>query len=246
MIFFTNNGEIKLTELLYLDDSYIKEFDAKVIDITDKGIVLDKTAFYPVGGGLPSDTGFIEYGNEKIRVNNVIKEAGEVYHVVERSDIPVGALVRGLIDWDRRYRIMRLHTAAHVLSGLLYSMTGALITGNAIRENRAHIDFSLEKTDRELFQRVIEKANKLISEGRQVKIYYMEREKVLQTPGMVKLAGRLPPNIPVLRIVEIEGIDIQPDGGVHVSNTKEIGEIELLKIQNKGKNRKRLHFTVKP
>lgn len=235
-----------MTKLLYLDDSYIKEFSAKVVEITDKGIILDKTAFYPKGGGLPSDTGYLEYGDEKIRVNSVFKEDEKVYHEVERSDIPINASIRGLIDWDRRYRIMRLHTAAHVLSGLLYSMTGALITGNAIRENRAHIDFSLEKTDRELFQKVVERANELISEGRPVKIYYMEREKVLQTPGMIKLAGRLPPNIPTLRIVEIEGIDIQPDGGVHVSNIREIGEIELLKIQNKGRNRKRLHFTVKP
>ncbi len=235
-----------MTKLLYLDDSYLKEFDAKVEEVNDKGIVLDRTAFYPVGGGLPSDTGFIEYSGERIRVREVIKQGGKVYHVVEKSDIPVGAIVKGIIDWDRRYRIMRLHTAAHVLSGLLYSMVGVLITGNAIRENRAHIDFSLEKTDRELFQKVIEEANKVISEGRKVKIYYMEREKVLQTPGMIKLAGRLPPNIPVFRIVEIERIDIQPDGGVHVANTKEIGEIELLKIQNKGRNRKRLHFTVKP
>ena len=228
-----------------MDDSYLKEFDATVVAVSEDGIVLDRTAFYPVGGGLPSDTGYIVVNGEKIRVKHVFKKGGEVYHVIEGT-VNEGAKVKGIIDWDRRYRIMRLHTAAHVLSGLLYNKLGVLITGNAIRETRAHIDFSLEKTDRQLFQQVINEANELIKQGRPVKIYYMEREKVLQTPGLIKLAGKLPPNIPILRIVEIEGIDIQPDGGVHVADIKEIGEIKMLKIENKGKNRKRLHYTVEP
>ncbi len=234
-----------MTELLYMDNSYLKEFTAKIVSVSDDGVVLDKTAFYPVGGGLPSDTGYIIAGDEKIRVKHVFKKGGEVYHVIEGT-VSEGIEVKGVIDWDRRYRIMRLHTAAHLLSGLLYSKLKVLITGNAIREDRAHIDFSLEKTDRELFQQVINEANDLIKQGRPVKIYYMEREKVLQTPGLIKLAGKLPPNVPVLRIVEIEGIDIQPDGGVHVADIREIGEIKMLKIQNKGKNRKRLHYTVEP
>ena len=234
-----------MTELLYMDDSYLKEFDATVVAVSEDGIVLDRTAFYPVGGGLPSDTGYIVVNGEKIRVKHVFKKGGEVYHVIEGT-VNEGAKVKGIIDWDRRYRIMRLHTAAHVLSGLLYNKLGVLITGNAIRETRAHIDFSLEKTDRQLFQQVIDEANELIKQGRPVKIYYMEREKVLQTPGLIKLAGKLPPNIPILRIVEIEGIDIQPDGGVHVADIKEIGEIKMLKIENKGRNRKRLHYTVEP
>ena len=234
-----------MTELLYMDDSYLKEFDATVVAVSEDGIVLDRTAFYPVGGGLPSDTGYIVVNGEKIRVKHVFKKGGEVYHVIEGT-VNEGAKVKGIIDWDRRYRIMRLHTAAHVLSGLLYNKLGVLITGNAIRETRAHIDFSLEKTDRQLFQQVIDEANELIKQGRPVKIYYMEREKVLQTPGLIKLAGKLPPNIPILRIVEIEGIDIQPDGGVHVADIREIGEIKMLKIENKGRNRKRLHYAVEP
>lgn len=234
-----------MTKLLYMDDSYLREFEATVLEVSDKGVILDQTAFYPVGGGLPSDTGYFVIGNNKLRVSNVFKEKGKIYHVVD-GDLPVGEKVKGIIDWDRRYRIMRLHTAAHILSGLIYSKLGVLITGNAIREERAHIDFSLERTDRELFQRIVEEANQLISEGRPVKIYYMEREKVLKTPGLIKLAGRLPPSIDILRIVEIEGIDIQPDGGPHVANIKEIGKIEMLKIENKGKNRKRLHYKVVP
>jgi len=237
-----------MTKLLYMDDSYLKEFEANVIEVSDKGVVLDQTAFYPEGGGLPSDTGYLIVNNERLRVVHVRKEGGKVYHVLESGaeKLRVGMKVKGIIDWERRYRIMRLHTAAHILSALFYSEVGAKITGNAIRENRAHIDFSLEKTDRELFQRMVDKANQLIQEGRRVKIYYMEREKVLQIPGMIKLAGRLPPNIPILRIVEIEGIDTQPDGGPHVADIKEIGKIEILKIENKGRGRRRLHYKVVP
>ncbi|MHA1616739.1 MAG: alanyl-tRNA editing protein AlaXM [Candidatus Njordarchaeales archaeon] len=237
-----------MTELLYMDDSYLKEFEATVLEVSDKGVVLDKTAFYPEGGGLPSDTGFLILDGEKFRVIHVRKEGDRVYHILESGyeKFREGGKVKGVIDWERRYRIMRLHTAAHVLSGLFYSKLGALVTGNAIREDRAHIDFNVEKPDKALFQQIVNEANQLIKEGKKVKIYYMEREKALQTPGLIKLAKRLPPNIPTLRIVEIEGIDIQPDGGPHVANTREIGEIKLLKVENKGRGRRRIHFTVEP
>jgi len=228
-----------------MDDSYLKEFEATVLEASDKGIVLDQTAFYPKGGGLPSDTGVIKRDLDEFKVTYVFKEGEKVYHVVD-GELKVGDKVIGVIDWEKRYRIMRMHTAAHILSGLLYSELGVLITGGNIKHEKAHMDFSLEKTDRELFQRIVNKANELIKEGRQVKIFYMEREKVLNTPGLVKLAEKLPPSINILRIVEIEGIDIQADGGPHVSNIREIGEIKLLKIENKGKNRKRLYYTVEP
>ncbi len=234
------------TKLLYMDDSYLKEFKAKVLEVNDEYIVLDQTAFYPKGGGLPSDTGVIKHSGGEARVTFVKKEGDKVLHYYEGSKPNVGEEIIGEIDWDRRYRIMRLHTTAHVLSGLLYSETGALITGGNITEEKGHLDFSLEKTDRELLEGIVKKANEVVKEGKPVKIYYMEREKVLQTPGLVKLAEKLPPNIEILRIVEIEGVDVQADGGPHVSNTKEIGEIVLLKIQNKGRNRKRLYYTVSP
>jgi len=235
------------TTLLYLDDSYLKEFDAIILEVSEKGIVLDKTAFYPKGGGLPNDTGKIIINEREFPVTYVYKEEDKVYHVIEGSiDASEGTPVRGIIDWDRRYRIMRLHTAAHMLSGLMYDKTKALVTGGNINEEKGHIDFGLEKLDRELFEGVIKEANELIKVGRPVKIYYMEREKVLSTPGLVKLADRLPPKVNVLRIVEIEGIDVQADGGPHVANIKEIGEIELLKLESKGKRRKRLYYTVKP
>jgi len=223
----------------------MKEFESTVIEVSEKGIVLDQTAFYPKGGGLPSDTGKIITDKGEFRVSYVFKEGDKVFHVVEGT-ITEGETIKGVIDWDRRYRIMRLHTAAHMLSGLVYNETGVLVTGSNISEDKGHLDFGLEETKRELFEAVVKKANELIKEGRPVKIYYMEREKVLSTPGLVKLAWKLPPEVKTLRIVEIEGIDIQADGGPHVANIKEIGEIILLRLQSKGKMRKRVYYTVKP
>jgi len=231
------------TKKLYLDNSYLKEFEAKVIDKRDNSVILDKTAFYPQGGGLPSDTGVLIYKGEEIPVTFVHYEGDVILHDIG-GEIPKGAKVIGRINWENRYKIMRLHTAAHVISGVLYSEYKVLITGGIIRLDGAHMDFDFERMDRELFKSLIEKADKLAKEGHTVKIYYMKREDVLKTPGLVKLANRLPPEVDVLRIVEIEGIDIQADGGPHVSNTREIGTIKFLKAKNKGKNRRRIYYTV--
>ena len=231
------------TEKLYLDDSYLRVFEAKVIHKRENGVVLDRTAFYPRGGGLPSDVGVIVYGGKDFSVNFVYSEGDVVVHEVQ-GDIPVGATVTGKIDWERRYRIMKLHTAAHVIVGVAYSNFGVLITGGDITLEKGHLDFSFERMDRELFKQIVAEADKLAKEGHNVKIYYMKREEVLKTPGLVKLAEKLPPKIDVLRIVEIEGIDVQADGGPHVANTKEIGTIKFLKAKNVGKGRKRIYYTV--
>ncbi|MHA1721489.1 MAG: alanine--tRNA ligase-related protein [Candidatus Baldrarchaeia archaeon] len=231
------------TEKLYLDDSYLKVFEAKVIDKREKGVVLDRTAFYPRGGGLPSDVGVIIHENKEFPVNFVYSEGDVVIHEVQ-GDIPVNVTVVGKIDWEKRYRIMRLHTAAHVIVGVAYSNFGVLITGGDITFEKGHLDFNFERMDRELFKQIVVEADKLAKEGHNVKIYYMKREEVLKTPGLVKLAEKLPPKIDVLRIVEIEGIDVQADGGPHVANTKEIGTIRFLKAKNVGKGRKRIYYTV--
>ena len=154
-----------ITKPLYMDDSYLKEFKAKVIEVSDKGVVLDQTAFYPKGGGLPSDTGKLIGDFGEVNVSYVFKEDDKIFHVVD-GNICTDCEVKGIIDWDKRYRIMRMHTAAHMLSGLLYSELGVLITGGIIKEDESHMDFSLEKTDKELLENVVSKANELIKEGR--------------------------------------------------------------------------------
>ncbi len=239
-----------MVELLYQMDSYIKEFNAKVLKIYQNIVILDKTAFYPKTGGLESDTGYIVKGDKKYRVIRVRidKNSGDVEHELESlpTNLKEGDEVIGVLDWDRRYRLMRLHTAAHILSAIMYKDYNALITGGNIYPEYAYDDYSIEVFDKKIFEDAIAKANEIVKKNLEVKIYWLDRDKAMKIPGIVKLASRLPPNIEKLRIVEIPGIDIQADGGPHVRNTQEIGEIVFIKAENKGRNRKRLYYTVKP
>ncbi len=235
-----------MTELLYMDDSYLREFQARVVGVDGDRVLLDRTAFYPVGGGLPSDTGYLLRGEDRYEVTEVRKEGGKVWHLVPGHSLSPGDEVRGIIDWDRRYRIMRMHTALHALIAVMNRDFGVLVTGNKVGAERSRVDVNLEKPDRALVERAIEETNEHLAKGLPVKIYYLPREEAMKIPGIVKLAKALPPNVERLRIVEIEGLDIQADGGPHVSNTKEVGRIVFLKLENKGKNNRRIHFTLEP
>lgn len=235
-----------MTELLYLRDSYLKEFEANVTKINENKIALDKTAFYPGGGGLPCDTGVLVHGEKTYRVVKVAKEEGEVFHYLEEEPaFSEGALIKGILDWDRRYTIMRMHTAAHILAAVMYKEYNALISGGAIGVEESRLDFTVEKFSRSLAEEVVLKANEIAKREIEVKIYFLPREQALQIPGVVKLLSRMPPQVKELRIVEIPNVDIQADGGPHVANTSEIGEIVLLKYESKGRLRKRIYYTVK-
>ncbi len=234
------------TELLYMDDSYLREFDARVLDVRQDEVWLDRTAFYPQGGGLSSDTGVIRKGSKEYKVVDVRKESGIIWHKVLGHSLKKGDEIRGIIDWDKRYRVMRMHTALHALISIMNKKYGVLVTGNKISPERSRVDVNLEKPDRELVKEAIEETNQILAEGLPVKIYYLPRKEAMKIPGIVKLAKALPPNVDKLRIVEIESVDIQADGGPHVGNTKEIGKIVFLKLENKGKNNRRIHFTLEP
>ena len=236
------------TKLLYLYDSYLKDFEAEVQHVTGSQIILDQTAFHPRTGGVACDTGYLAKGNMKYEVvgAEVNRETKEIVHLLEEEvDLNQGDLVKGILDWERRYRLMRLHTAAHLIAATMYRDYDALITGGQVDYKHAKLDFNLPKTDREIFEAAVEKANKEASKNVQLRIYFLTREEALKMPGVVKLAERMPPKEKELRIVEIPGIDLQADGGPHVKNTKEIGEILLVKIENKGKNKRRIYFSVK-
>lgn len=234
-----------MTEMLYMDDCYLKEFDAKVIAVEGNLIELDRTAFYPLGGGVNCDKGkLISNGNEFF-VKSVIKTSGRPMHEIDRPALKAGDAVHGIIDWERRHRLMRMHTAAHLLSGVFYHEAGILITGNQIDVEQSRMDFNLENFDKEKIMDFAKKANEMIEKDAEIKIYYMPREEALKDPGMVKLAQVLPPAVPNLRIVEIVGFDRQPDGGCHVKSLKEIGEIEITKLENKGKSNRRLYYKLK-
>jgi misacylated tRNA(Ala) deacylase len=235
------------TKQLYLYDSYNRDFEAKINWVEDDQAVLDQTLFHPLTGGVSYDTGYLEKDNEKHRVLRVEinHETKEIIHVLESAEnLFLGDAVKGVLDWKRRYRLMRLHTAAHLIAAIMYRDHDALITGGQVDYERAKLDFNLPKTDRVIFEDAVVKANEEVNKKRALRTYFIDREKALGMPGIVKLAERMPPQVKELRIVEINGIDVQADGGPHVKNTQEVGQIKMQKIENKGKNQRRLYFAV--
>jgi len=237
-------------QALYMQDCYLKEFDTTVKSVSQgKFVVLQQTAFYPSSGGQPHDTGTLTRISDGavFRVVFAGKFSGEISHEVENpsgAELKPGDKVHGRIDWDRRYIFMRSHTAAHIISGIIHEKTGAMITGNQLDLDKSRIDFSLEDYDPGRMRDFIKEAGELAKRGADVKISFMTREYAEKIEGISKLAKGLPPDIKEIRIVDIAGIDRQADGGTHVKNTKEIGEISLHKCENKGKNNRRVYFAI--
>ena len=230
---------------LYMTDSYLKEFEATVESVKDdKFVVLSQTAFYPKGGGQEHDTGALLCNGEEYPVVFAGKFDGKISHEVSKPGLKAGDKVIGKIDWDRRYRHMRMHTAAHIIDAILYNESGALCTGNQLGAEKSRIDFSLDVLDRDKIQQYVDMANEWVRKGIDVKIYTLPREEALKIPGVVKLAAVMPPEVKELRIVEIPGIDLQADGGTQVKNTSEIGKISLVSVENKGKNNRRVYYTL--
>jgi len=235
--------------LLFQEDSYLREFEATVTRVDGDRVFLDATAFHPrPAGGLDADTGVLvgPGGREYRVVDTVLAEDGDVAHVVPGHGLRPGDRVRGVIDWDRRYRMMKLHTASHVVAALLYDRYGARVTGGHITPEMARDDFDLSMVEdwKEALRWAVEEANKILAQCREVKVYWLPREEALRIPGLVKLAEKLPPEVERLRIVEIEGVDVQADGGPHVRNTCEVGRIRLVRLESKGRKRRRLYYTL--
>jgi Ser-tRNA(Ala) deacylase AlaX len=231
-----------MTRKLFWEDAYISEFDATIRSVDGNQVVLDQTAFNPRGGGLVGDVGTLD----GVKVTDTRKASADtIVHVLEGTgSLAAGNAVRGVLDWNRRHRIMRMHTSAHLLSAIFNKETGALITGNQIEPEKSRIDFSLEDFDREKMLVYCSQANEAIAKNPPVKTYFMKREEALKIPGITKLASVMPPDVKDLRIVEIEGYDLQADGGVHVKNLGEVGKVEPLKFENKGKSNRRMYFTI--
>lgn len=245
------------TKQLYLDNSYLKEFDAKIIEVINIPnetnavyVVLDQTLFYPRGGGQPTDIGVLKYDGDNTIYNvvEVIKREGRILHkIMFEANVPqllIGHLVHGIIDWEKRHMLMRMHTAAHLIDAVLYKDNGILATGNELGCDKSRIDFNMPDFSMDKVEKYISEANSLIDKNLEVKNYYLSKEDAFKIPGIVKLAGALPPDIPILRITEIVGIDIQADGGTHVRSLGEIGKIVILGIENKGKERKRICYKL--
>jgi misacylated tRNA(Ala) deacylase len=236
-----------VTEELFLGDSYLREFEAVVVELSGREVILDRTAFYPGGGGQPPDRGTLGIGPVHASVVDARREGRQVIHV---RDNPIPDTVReveGSLDWERRYGHMRHHTALHVLSGVIWRNFGAKVTGGQMRSDRARMDFSFpEEWTTGVVGEIERLTNEALAEERPVKVYELPREVALENPDLIRTQVNLvPERVRMIRIVEIEGIDTQADGGTHVANTGEVGEIEITGHKSKGRQNKRVEFVLR-
>jgi misacylated tRNA(Ala) deacylase len=234
-----------MTELLAHTDAYLQEFDATVVAANpeENAVALDKTAFYPGGGGQPNDVGWLD-GKPVAKVK---RQGEDIWHwLAERGDLPtVGATVHGKIDWERRYKLMRTHTAFHILCGVVWRDYGAQVTGGNMDELSGRMDFEFETLRQELVKEIEEKLNVEVAAARPVRVKILPREEAFQIPDLIRTkVNLLPEGITEVRTVEIEGLDLQADGGTHVANTREVGRIRVAGYESKGKINKRIRLEI--
>lgn len=234
------------TNLLYASDAYLRAFDATVTEVTpDGGVVLDRTAFYPTGGGQPHDLGVLSWAGGSANVLDVKKAGGQVIHRLEGEAPSVGTQVHAEIDWERRYALMRHHTALHSMSGVIFQLYGATVTGGQMYPDRARMDFQLPDLSQERLERIEGRTNELLLEGHPVSIRFLPRAQAFEIPDLIRTKiNLLPEGIETVRVVNIEGIDQQADGGTHVANTREVGRVHIAGTENKGKGNKRLEIVL--
>jgi len=238
-----------MTELLYPTDSYVQRFEAVVTEVTESGVRLDCTAFYPGGGGQPCDIGYLETGDGVWRVTSVTKdrETGRVWHTLEGEAPAVGTRVTGQLDWTRRYALMRTHTAMHILCGVIWRDYGASVTGGNMEPLLGRMDFEFEQMHKDLVQEIEARINAEVAAARPVRVQILPREEAFQIPDLIRTKiNLLPPGIAEVRTVELTGLDLQADGGTHVANTSEVGTLRIVDYKSKGKINKRLVLELQP
>jgi len=236
-----------VTRELFLEDSYRREFRAGVKKIDGREVVLEETAFFPGGGGQPADKGSLGIGPVNAAVVDARREGGGIVHVLDRAIPDTVKELRGSLDWERRYAHMRYHTALHVLSGVIWKAFDARVTGGQMRTDRARMDFSFPgEWTAEVVGEIERLTNEALAENRPVKVYGLPREEALENPDLIRTQVNLvPERVQTIRIVEIEGLDTQADGGTHVANTREVGKIELTAHKSKGRQNKRIEFVLR-
>lgn len=238
-----------MTELLYQTDSYLRAFDGRVtaVDAENRGVALDRSCFYPGGGGQPYDRGVLEINGVSYPVERARKIGDEVFHFVGgEAPLPqAGDAARGEIDWDRRFKLMRTHTALHILCGVVFRDYGASVTGGDMDPLDGRMDFEFENMQRELVDRIQAAVNQEVAAARPLRIAILPREEAFKIPDLIRTKiNLLPPGIPQVRVVEIVGLDLQADGGTHVHNTAEVGSIRVVDYKSKGKINKRIYIAI--
>ena len=235
------------TEELAPVDSYLASAEGHVEEVTDEGLILDRTVFYARGGGQPGDVGVITWDGGSVEIVDTIRKGGRPLHVVSEGAVlpDPGTPVEGVIDWERRYVTMRTHTALHALSGVVYRDYGAKVTGGNMTPGEARMDFELDGISVEFGVEVERKLNEELVKGYPTEIIVLAREIALQDPDLIRTKVNLIPEfVTEIRVVDIKGLDRQADGGTHVRSTLEVGQIEVVKTESKGKANKRMRIRL--
>jgi misacylated tRNA(Ala) deacylase len=234
--------EAMTTELMYLRDAYLTEFDAVVVDVREGAVALDRTAFYPTGGGQPHDAGMLA----GLDVVDVRKEADVVWHsVMGDLDASVGSTVHGVIDWSRRHQLMRTHTALHVLCGVIWNEWRVPVTGGNMEPLSARMDFEFDPLPEGFGQRVEQLVNDELAADRPIQVSFLPRSTAVMDEDLIRTkVSMIPESVPEIRVIDIVGLDKQADGGTHVRTTGEVGRIRVTKTESKGKANKRIRLEI--
>ncbi|MGZ8598979.1 MAG: alanyl-tRNA editing protein [Actinomycetota bacterium] len=234
-----------MTEELFSTDAYARSCEAAVTGVSDEGVLLDRTVFYARGGGQPGDVGVLRWDSGESRVTDTVKRSGAILHVVEGEPPPVGANVVAEIDWDRRHALMRTHTALHALSGIVFRDYGAKVTGGNMEPGSARMDFELETIGAEFGREVEDKLNAELAADRPVHVGFLPRAEALADADLIRTkVSLIPESVDPIRVIDIEGLDKQADGGTHVRTTAEVGRVRVAKTENKGKGFKRMRIEL--
>jgi misacylated tRNA(Ala) deacylase len=236
-----------MTEALYQHDAYQTEFDSAVTFADGSTVLLAATAFYPTGGGQPCDTGVLmDPSGREFHVLEVSKTPEGISHLLDAPGLAVGSKVHGRVDWDRRLAYMRHHTALHILSGVVFRRFGSGITGGQIYADRARMDFSMPEFNREVAEELIEGMNDVVRQNIPIRVRFVSRMEIQRDPSLIRVAAHLVPDVETVRLIDIEGFDVQADGGTHVRSTAEVGLARLVGIENKGARNKRMTLALSP
>jgi misacylated tRNA(Ala) deacylase len=239
------------TTQLFQTDSYLREFDARVVGVDTErhGVILDRTALYPGGGGQPADHGALTFDGSTVLVVGSRREGECILHLIDPSSpLPAeGTAVRGTVDWEHRYALMRMHTALHILCGVVFRDYGALVTGGNMEPDHARMDFEMDSAEftPERVAEIGANANAEIAAARDVRVAILPRDEAMRIPDLIRTKiNLLPEGIREIRTVEIDGLDLQADGGTHVANTREVGGIEITGTRSKGRINKRITIAL--
>jgi len=235
-----------MTERIYSTRAYESRMDATVVDIDrdDGRVLLDRTVFYPGGGGQPCDTGILTIGDDRITVDRVDQDSRGVWHWVDALP-SIGTQVVGEIAWDRRYSLMRTHTAMHAMCGVVWERFQSPVTGGNMTPGEGRLDFEIPQWDPDDRDPIETELNRQLEKARRVEVSFLERGEADQDPSLIRTkVSLLPASLREVRVVDIVGLDRQADGGTHVDSTGEVGAIQITKTESKGKGFRRIRFSL--